>query len=45
MYLNSTLFFDIRGYFEISVFEISRVECICLLTILILFHSAPDKKG
>ena len=23
--------FDIRGYVEISVFEISKVECICML--------------
>ena len=24
-----TIFFDIREYFEMSVFEISRVESIC----------------
>ena len=25
------LWFDIRGYFEISVFEISRVHCTCFV--------------
>ena len=28
----SKLFFDIRDYFEISVFEISRIDCTIVFT-------------
>ena len=29
-----TLLFDTRGDFEVSVFEISRVDCIALLALM-----------
>ena len=31
-----TLLFDTRGYFEISVFEIWRVDCFALLALMLV---------
>ena len=38
-----TIFFDIREYFEISVFEITRVNCTCITVVFAMRHSKISK--